>query len=697
MSNIATDGTILIVDDLPENLQVLSELLTVNGYRVRVAKSGIEAIDSIKALLPDLVILDIKLPDISGFEVCAKLKADAKTKSVPVIFLSALSGTTDILRGFEVGGIDYIVKPFKTIEVLARVQTQIDMSRLRNKLKQQTLDLQNVNDKLLAEIEKSQRSENELKIRNNLLTALINSPKDIIIFSLDCQYCYTTFNEKHRAEMKAVWNVDIQVGASLLACMHNPHIVALAKKSIDAALSGEVLSEIQLQSEAGIYYEFSWNPIFQSNEVLGVTCFIRDITERIANEMLLKEKNEEIEVQNEEYQQLNEEQLQVNEELQEAKERAEESDRLKTAFLQNVSHEIRTPMNAIMGFSELLIDQYNNKVKLEQYSRIINQRCADLLDIVTEILDIAKIESGQLNVNIDECKLTSLFSEISLLFNEQIKRTDKTNIQFELQIQCGANESVILTDKVKLKQIFINLIGNAFKFTNIGSIEAGCKVDSSGHLQFYVSDTGIGIPIEKQKFVFERFTQLEQTPNHLYGGAGLGLSIVQGLVNLMGGKIWLESEIGKGTTFFFSFPYISLKTISHDNVLIEKPQAYNFSNKTILIVDDDTFTAEYITEVLITTGISILLATSGEDAVIISKTEHLDIILMDIRLPDIDGYQATRRIRKHKPNLKIIAQTSYVAQNDKEKALNAGCNAYISKPIRRNALLTLINEQLTAE
>ena len=264
----------------------------------------------------------------------------------------------------------------------------------------------------------------------------------------------------------------------------------------------------------------------------GVVCelvTIINITERKLAEIALQESEEK-------YKNINKELYLINKELIKAKEKAEESDRLKTAFLQNMSHEIRTPMNAIMGFSELLIKQYNNKPKLEKYCDIIHQRCNDLLAIINDLLDIAKIESGQLNVNFETCNLNDLFKELTNFFKEHKIRLQKSNIKFKLQNYCYPNENLI-TDKVKLKQIFINLIDNAFKFTANGTIEGGCKFDTNNNLLFYLSDTGSGIPVEQQSKIFERFTQLKPLDNRVVAGTGLGLSIVKGLVNLLGGEI----------------------------------------------------------------------------------------------------------------------------------------------------------------
>jgi PAS domain S-box-containing protein len=385
---------------------------------------------------------------------------------------------------------------------------------------------------------------------------------------------------------------------------------------------------------------------------------------------------------------------QVEEALIMSKEKAEESDRLKTAFLQNMSHEIRTPMNAIMGFSSLLVENYNNKPKLEKFSGIINLRCNDLLEIINDILDISKIESGQLPLNFESCNLNELFTELTAYFREQQKRNGKELIDFNLKAFCDPSEIGIITDKVKLRQIFINLISNAFKFTESGKIEGGCKYEANQNLVFYVSDTGIGIPRDKQDVIFNRFAQLNIGASKLISGTGLGLSIVKGLVELMGGKIWLESEVEKGTTFYFSIPFKIVKTVHAVQVPVIDSHEYNFSGKTILLVDDDHINAYYIKEILYDTGMNIINAESGNDAIQMAISQSPDLVLMDIRLPDMSGYEAVHQIKQTKPDLLIIAQTAYATNEDKQKALDAGCIDYISKPLKRDLLLYVIKKYL---
>ncbi len=413
------------------------------------------------------------------------------------------------------------------------------------------------------------------------------------------------------------------------------------------------------------------------------------------SEKNLMATNEEYETLNEELYESNTKINNINNELILAKERAEESDRLKTAFLQNMSHEIRTPMNAIMGFSELITKNFDNRPKLEIYSNIIIQRSKDLLQIIDEILDIAKIEAGQLEVHFNLCNLIELFEELEITYNEQKKRLNKQHIEFCIDPQCEFKLNQIVTDSLKLKQILINLIGNAFKFTDSGKIEIGCKPYYSSHTLFYVKDTGIGIPKEKQSLVFERFAQIEQEKSQLYGGAGLGLSIVKGLVKLLDGNIWLESEPGIGTTFYFTIPLKS--SDNYDQTEKHSLHSYNLllPKATILLVEDDHYNAIFIKEALANIGLNIIHTSLGFEALNIVREQPIDLILMDIRLPDVSGFTITAIIKKEKPYIKIIAQTAYASSGDCERALNTGCNDYISKPINIDLLLQKLKQHLS--
>lgn len=386
--------------------------------------------------------------------------------------------------------------------------------------------------------------------------------------------------------------------------------------------------------------------------------------------------------------------VQAKKELILAKEKAEESDRLKTAFLQNMSHEIRTPLNAIMGFSDLLSSSFDDKEQLMSFTDIIRRRGGDLLEIINDVLDIAKIESGQLELHSDNYNMGDFFSELESFFSEYRVRLNKQDVEFKLHVANSLKQMDVILDSGKLLQILTNLIGNAFKFTPSGLIELGCDIKDDHFFSFYVRDTGIGIPKEKQTVIFERFMQVNNDNTRLYGGTGLGLSIVLGLLRMLGGTIWVDSELGEGSTFSFTFPF-SLKNTEAQIDLKENTSLDIASqNATVLIVEDDFYNYAFLKEVLARTNYVVLQTDNGESAVDIATNQEVDLILMDVRLPGMTGLEATRLIKKIKPGIKIIAQTAYATTTDNELALNAGCVGYISKPISKKKLLDLMEEVL---
>ena len=378
-------------------------------------------------------------------------------------------------------------------------------------------------------------------------------------------------------------------------------------------------------------------------------------------------------------------------ELIASKETAEENDRLKTAFLQNMSHEIRTPMNAIMGFADLLPEYFHDEERLIKYAGIIKEKGADLLEIINDILNIARIESGQMQSNPEDCKMSVFFAEMESLFREHQIRQNKSDIEFHLKVSPEVKPLELFIDQAKLKQILLNLVGNSFKFTTSGTIEVGCSLNGNNELYFYVSDTGIGIEKEKHSEIFRPFLQANRDNTRLYGGTGLGLSIVHGFLELMGGKIWLESEINDGCTFCFTLPYVLsdkpvVVQVTRQVELLVEPQ-----DALVLIVENDEYTAEYLKEIVSEIGLSYIHTQYGRSAAEICSKQKIQLVLMDVRLPDMTGYEATRMIKSVDSGVKVIVQTAYSTLEDKRKALDAGCDEYISKPIKHDLLISIIN------
>jgi PAS domain S-box-containing protein len=390
----------------------------------------------------------------------------------------------------------------------------------------------------------------------------------------------------------------------------------------------------------------------------------------------------------------------AEDELIAAKEHAEESDRLKSAFLANMSHEIRTPMNGILGFAELLKEPGLNGEEQQEYIRIIEKSGARMLNIINEIVDISKIEAGLMKIDMQETNINEQIEYIYTFFKPEVE-TKGMKLFFNTPL--SANEATITTDREKLYAILINLVKNAIKYTKEGAIEFGYKRVETLHatslpgqtfLQFYVKDTGIGIPKDRQEAIFERFIQADIADKMAYQGAGLGLSITKAYVEMLGGKIWVESEVGEGSTFYFILPY------NAEPAKEDVGQEFAISDKTdqvkklkILIAEDDDVSEMLLDKTVKMFGKEILKARTGVEAVeACKKNPDIDLVLMDIRMPDMGGHEATRRIREFNSDVVIIAQTAYGLSGDREKAIEAGCNDYVAKPIKRDELMKLIQK-----
>lgn len=378
--------------------------------------------------------------------------------------------------------------------------------------------------------------------------------------------------------------------------------------------------------------------------------------------------------------------------------RAEESDKLKTAFLANMSHEIRTPVNAIIGFSDLLRENDLHEEERETYLEYIIAGSRSLMNLINDIIDISKIEAGEIRIAKESCILEEVLGELYMMFNEQIRKKGKEkNVDLVLEKPGSPVDTEVLTDPLRLKQILSNLLNNAVKFTDSGSITFGYTVEDETFLKFFVKDTGIGIPRDKQQVIFHRFRQVEDTHTRNYDGTGLGLTISQKLVQLIGGEMKLESEEGKGSLFSFTIPF-EMKGSKEkylkpkDNVDMKE----SLRGKQILVVEDEDSNYILIQNLLREAEVHILRADDGEKAVDVFRKNgrQIDLVLMDIKIPRLNGYDATRAIKRLKPGVPIVAQTAYAMPEEKQNCLDAGCNDYISKPYNKEELMDVIQKNL---
>jgi len=380
--------------------------------------------------------------------------------------------------------------------------------------------------------------------------------------------------------------------------------------------------------------------------------------------------------------------------LRSAQRKAEESDQLKTAFLHNITHEIRTPMNSIIGFSELLNNPELDFERAQNYTEIIAQSSDSLLSIITDIVDISTIESGQAKISEKETNLNKLLKQIYDLF---ILKVQNKNFSFTYKRSLSDDDANIKIDQAKLLAILTNLIGNAMKFTQKGHVIFG-YTKKEGMLEFYVEDTGIGIPSGMHDEIFKRFRQVELTDDRQFGGSGLGLAISKAYIEMLGGKIWLTSILGKGSVFYFTIPYNRVEVVG---VVEEQNQLENKlivkKSTTIIIAEDEDLNFKLLDELLSDSKLTILRAVNGLEALELCKSnQHVDLVLMDIKMPIMNGYEATERILAIRPTLPIIAQTAYSSDADISRAFTCGCSDFISKPISRELLISKINKQLNA-
>ncbi len=625
---------ILHLEDNPKDSQLVQSVLKRANvtYDYYFADNENDFISLINNQDIDIILSDYHLPDYSGAE--ALLYTQSNFPNIPFVFVSGTMGEDAAIESLLNGATDYVLK--NRLERLPQA-----VHRAFNEAQEQKA---------------RQRAEKELR---KLSRAVEQSPNSIFITDINgiIEYVNPTTlkltgytseeligqtpgifssGEKSKEEYSLLWKI-IKAGKEWKGEFHN-------KKK-----NGELFWESATIS-----------PILNDNdEITHYVSINEDVTESKKLTM----------------------------ELIEAKEKAEESDRLKTAFLHNISHEIRTPMNAIIGFSGLLHDPNMNFEKRKQFTDIIVQSSTQLLSIITDIVDIATIEAGQEKIHESEIKLNSI---LKLIHEQFMLKAKKQQVPLNLKTFLSDYDDIVISDETKLVQILTNLVGNALKFTQQGYVNFGYTIKNN-ELEFFVDDTGIGVNPEMHEEIFKRFRQVENTMARKFGGSGLGLSISKAYVELLGGKMWLTSELGKGSTFYFTIPLKRLK----NKQVSEKQNHDEFNNKindhnTLLVAEDEDSNFMLIEEQLTHLNFNIIRALNGVDAVGICKSRDVDLVLMDIKMPLLDGYEATRQIRHFKPTLPIIAQTAYSTDNDKNRAFACGCTDFISKPIKQELLISKI-------
>ncbi|MCF8380896.1 MAG: response regulator [Bacteroidales bacterium] len=655
---------ILAIDDQQDNLTTIKAVLKIHipNAIVFTATSGQEGIEMAEKEQPDVILLDIIMPQMDGYETCKRLKSQEQTMLIPIVMVTAIRTDSESrVKGLELGADAFVSKPIDPIELSAQVKVMLRIKEAEDTLRADKIALEEVVLERTYELKESELKYKALYINAPLSYQSLNKDG----YFLDVNPMWLKILGYERNEV---------IGKNFSDFLH-PDWAANFNKSFAFFKKQGFISDAQykIRHKKGHFLDISFEGAIAyhpDGSVKQTYCVFQDITEsKKAKERLIA-----------------------------ALDKAKESDRLKSAFLANISHEIRTPMNGILGFANLLKQPELTGEKTKLYIDIINKSGMRMLNIINAIIEISKIEAGQMKVTISPTNVNVEIDEVFDFFKQEV---EKKAIDFSYSKALPDTKAIIETDKQKLCAILINLVKNSIKYTDKGSIKLGyefIKVKSIAELKFYIKDTGIGIPENRQEAIFDRFVQADIEDMEAREGSGLGLSIAKAYIEMLGGKIWLNSEPGIGTDVYFTIPYITIpsKQIEiPEPEIIEKPEMSKNKLK-ILMVEDDEVAAFYLSEILEDNASTLLHAKTGSEGIALSKQYNdIDLILMDIKMPDMNGYEVTRRIREFDKDVVIIAQTAYAHIKDKQKALEAGCNDYVSKPIIRHELEAKIKNLVT--
>ena len=631
------NNTILIIEG--DNFsKIVTEKLKKLGYNIIYIQSVAEALDWLENNKPFLIILDYVLPEINGKDLIIKLKE--RGKNVPPFIVSTEVKDHHVaVEMLKLGAKDYIVKDNHLPDVIPIVVKKIEMD-----IEKENKFINAIKSLSISE-ERLKRAEIESKSGNWEL----HVDGKTIISSEGAMKLYGLYEKV--VDLETIRNFSLPKYKQMMYDSLNDLIYNDKPYSIDFKIKNIETNEIIDLHSTAVYDK-------ERRIVFGV---IRDITER---------KKEE-------------------EELIIAKEKAEESDKLKSEFLANMSHEIRTPMNSILGFSSL-IDKKLSPKKLEDYMNIIKNSGQLLMTIIDDIIDLSKIQSGAFRIEKEYFDVKNMIIMSNEEYNQLLKFKGKEDIK--IMIKLNDDNCKTYSDGKKIKQVLNNLIGNAAKFTNKGSITYGYK-KTKKEIKFFVKDTGIGISKDNIDKIFERFYQVKNKNQKKQEGTGLGLTICKAIVNLLGGKIWVVSKLGQGSTFYFTVPLDSTNEKPFFPRLKSIKNKYIWDDKKVLMVEDNETNFQLLKILLIQTKIQIDRVSTGEEFYNIIKTKEYDIILLDLDLPDISGFEILEYIKKN-INIPVIIVTALASIDNKSKAESLGVDSFVTKPIIWESLAEEIDRLL---
>ncbi len=660
---------ILLVDDREDNLIALEALLgSFKNYRLVKAMSGHEAIGMLDDYDFAVILLDVQMPELDGFETAAIIRRRPRHRSIPIIFVTAINKEERYLyRGYEAGAVDYMFKPLDPVILQSKVGVFADLHLKNRLLREQSKQLSDR--ELLKQRAAMQTRELEgLRRYRNLAESMPHivlraTPTGELEYHNELWSTYTGLTIGNSAGLgwqSAILSADL------------PKAMAVWQEAMEKGCRYE--TECRLRRADGAY-RWHWikaDPEFDTDgNIIAWLGTCTDIEDRKSFEAQMRD----------------------------AKTQAQAANEAKTHFLANMSHEIRTPLNAIMGFTELLMDPKISPEEQLKGVSIVRRNCHQLMKIVDEILDISKVEAGELVTESIETPVIDLLNEVRMLLMVQAR---KKGIDLVLET-ISAVPARVLTDSTRLRQIILNVVSNALKFTQAGSIRVDTHVETGAEaramLHIAVTDTGVGIDERHADKIFQAFSQADSSTTRIFGGTGLGLALSRRLARAMGGDLSLtKSAPGQGSTFLITVDVglvadsklIAPGRVTPENEMskpFDMPDAACLAGKRILLIEDAEDNQLLIQQYLSRTGAVLEFAGDGEEGVRMALANDYEVVLMDIQMPLVDGYEATTQLRAAGYSKPIIALTAHALIEERDKCLRTGCTGHLTKPIDRRQLI----------